>query len=87
MVYVIQNRDNFSITRIQFVPYLHERKLYLNRMKLNTSYFYTSIEIPVKEKDLSSLNSSEQEDVNSDERTLTGIVSVNISENKFYIYS
>lgn len=28
--------------RLIIVPYLHERKIYLNRMKRNTEYFYTS---------------------------------------------
>jgi len=26
------------------VPYLHEKKIYLNRIKDHTEYFYTSIE-------------------------------------------
>jgi hypothetical protein len=30
--------------RILILPYLHERRIYLNRKKMNTDYFYTSIE-------------------------------------------
>lgn len=26
------------------LPYLHERKIHLNRLKFNTKYFYTSIQ-------------------------------------------
>lgn len=26
------------------MPYLHERKIYLNRMKMNTKYFYTTFQ-------------------------------------------
>ena len=26
------------------LPYLHERKIHLNRLKNNTDYFYTSVE-------------------------------------------
>ena len=25
------------------LPYLHEKRIYLNRLKLDTDYFYTSI--------------------------------------------
>ena len=28
--------------KLMIMPYLHERKIYLNRMKMNTKYFYTT---------------------------------------------
>lgn len=34
------------------LPYLHERKIYLNRLKLNTDYFYTSVETKPEDEDL-----------------------------------
>ena len=34
------------------LPYLHERKIYLNRLKLNTDYFYTSVETNPEDEDL-----------------------------------
>jgi hypothetical protein len=30
------------------VPYLHERRIYLNKQNINTEYFYTSIDTPVE---------------------------------------
>jgi len=33
-----------STRNIMLLPYLHDRKIYLNRVKSNTDYFYTSIE-------------------------------------------
>ena len=30
--------------RVMITPYLHESRIYLNRIKINTDYFYTSIE-------------------------------------------
>jgi hypothetical protein len=30
--------------RLFILPYLHERRIYLNKKKMNTDYFYTSIE-------------------------------------------
>lgn len=33
------------------VPYLHEKKVYLNEIKANTDYFYTSIETAVTDEE------------------------------------
>lgn len=33
------------------LPYLHDHKIYLNRLKINTDYFYTSMETDPKEED------------------------------------
>jgi hypothetical protein len=32
--------------QIMMLPYLHEKRVYLNRQKTNTYYFYSSIETP-----------------------------------------
>ena len=39
-------KQSCSIFRI--VPYLHERRIYLNKQNINTEYFYTSIDTPVE---------------------------------------
>ena len=39
-----QRPKNFLIT-----PFLHDKKIYLNRMKLNTEYFYTSVEVTLQQ--------------------------------------
>ena len=31
------------------LPYLHDSRIYLNRLKLNTEYFYTSIDTTSEE--------------------------------------
>jgi hypothetical protein len=36
-----------SPRKIMCLPYLHERRIYLNRIKDNTDYFYTCIETPL----------------------------------------
>jgi hypothetical protein len=33
-------------TRVLLVPYLHERRIYLNKLKPSTDYFYTTIQTP-----------------------------------------
>ena len=43
-VYIINNPKWLLPSRVVIVPYLHEKKIYLNRHKANTEYFYTSIE-------------------------------------------
>jgi len=43
MAYVTSDKVNFSTSMVRYTPYLHEKKLYLNRPKNNTDYFYTSI--------------------------------------------
>lgn len=42
--YVISDTMRQKPMRILILPYLHERRIYLNRKKMNTDYFYTSIE-------------------------------------------
>ena len=37
---------------VQIVPYLHERRIYLNRMKINTEYFYTTVKTKKSEEKL-----------------------------------
>ena len=36
---------------VMVVPYLHEKKVYLNEIKANTDYFYTSIETNVTDEE------------------------------------
>jgi len=42
--YVTQDSQCNTPRQIICLPYLHERRIYLNRIKDNTDYFYTSIE-------------------------------------------
>ena len=49
-LYVVLNHYDLEPKKLMIVPYLHERKIYLNRIKVNTNYFYTSI---LKEVDFS----------------------------------
>lgn len=49
-VYVTQDSMCNYPRQIIFLPYLHERRIYLNRIKDNTDYFYTSIDTPVSEE-------------------------------------
>ena len=41
---MISDTKRINPIRLLILPYLHERRIYLNRKKLNTDYFYTTIE-------------------------------------------
>lgn len=43
-VYVIKNNIEMKPAKVIVLPYLHEKKIYLNRMKPNTEYFSTSLD-------------------------------------------
>ena len=42
--YLVSDKNKFEPIRLLVLPYLHERAIHLNRVKLNTDYFYTTIE-------------------------------------------
>lgn len=44
LAYIIVDKNRRNATRVLVVPYLHENRIYLNRMKPSTEYFYTTIE-------------------------------------------
>lgn len=43
-MYIAFNPVSFEPKTIKVLPFLHERKIYLNPIKPNNSYFYTSIQ-------------------------------------------
>lgn len=48
--YVTIDTTQNSTRNIMLLPYLHDRKIYLNRHKNNTEYFYTSVETTPNEE-------------------------------------
>ena len=42
--YIMMDQNNETPQTLIILPYLHDHKIYLNRIKINTDYFYTSIE-------------------------------------------
>lgn len=75
-IYVIKSPVSLRATKIVIMPYLHEKRIYLNRPKKFTDYFYTSIDLKdiKKNKDFTL-------------KRVKQIVCVNLSEYKYYIYS
>jgi len=79
------------------MPYLHERKIYLNRMKMNTKYFYTTVKTDKHcvercraEDEHRLLKSTMQAEENLEEADPathdTLIACLNLVESKFYLY-
>tara|TARA_B110000285_G_C15118767_1_gene615785 strand:+ start:1798 stop:2109 length:312 start_codon:yes stop_codon:yes gene_type:complete len=75
MAYVTSDRENFTTSKVKYTPYLHEKKLFLNRTKLNVSYFTTSIKTKLK-----------MGDSNNTESLHTTLV-MNLTEKKMYAYT
>lgn len=48
MFYYTRNANKLKPKRVLMLPFLHERKVYLNRMKDKHQYFYTVIQEDVK---------------------------------------
>lgn len=82
------------------MPYLHERKIYLNRMKMNTKYFYTTFKTDNhcintnsirKEKDIHLSSKTIMDDQDklenlSNEYNEILIACLNLVESKVYLY-
>jgi len=79
------------------MPYLHERKIYLNRMKMNTKYFYTTFktkhhsdkyEVDCHDHEIvkNSLGSDDQMRVVGTEGYETLVACMNLVESKVYLY-
>ena len=47
---MIANKHKFSTKLLLFLPYPHERRIHLNRRKVNTDYFYTAIQTLYREE-------------------------------------
>jgi hypothetical protein len=84
MAYVTSDRENYSTASVKYVPYLHDREIYLNRIKLNTDYFYTSISHSF-DYEVCKKGSGDLEVPNKNQ--VTSIIALNLSEKKMYSYS
>lgn len=49
LAYMIKDMSFETCTKLEIYPYLHERQVYLNRIKSNTNYFYNAMETPVQD--------------------------------------
>lgn len=45
MAYFTRNKRFYKPSRLIILPYLHERKIYLNKMKPANKYFYTTLKM------------------------------------------
>lgn len=48
--YLISDLKYEEPLELFILPYLHDRRIYLNRIKLNTNYFYTQIETTLEDE-------------------------------------
>jgi hypothetical protein len=78
---VILNPIDLVPKRVMIMPYLHERKIFLNRIKKNTQYFYTSIQHEVE------IPAPDDSKVPPVKKYHYDFIAVNITESKYYVYS
>ena len=71
MVYVTKNRKKLTHSKVLMIPFLHERKIYLNRNNDDEKYFYTTIRQP--SEDAKSLQ--------------TLFITMCITSSKYYVYN
>lgn len=76
-IYLISNQVQRQPMKLIVMPYMHERKLFLNKMKETNKYFYT-------------IFTDDDKDVfkeNQQERQMNYIISLDITGHKGFIYS
>ena len=95
MLYIVYNNQKLAPKQLIILPYLHERRIYLNRTKKNTHYFYTTFDKKIgqnpSEKDQSydsssSHSSSNTSEIDDSPENLKVIVCMNLTEHKLYAY-
>lgn len=59
--YVMSDKTYQSPNVLKFLPYLHEGRIYLSRVKKNTEYFYTTMETKVSDQVAHNKKCSSQE--------------------------
>lgn len=77
------------------LPYLHERKIFLNRIKLNTEYFYTLVETKVEDsyQYMKSFNIKSNDlapplqSLESPIKSFSSVIAMNVTEYKYYVYT
>lgn len=71
-VYLTRNPDSHKPFKLIILPYLHERKIYLNPMKPRNNYFYTALE------DLK---------VTATDSATTLMIAMDLTASKYFLYS
>ena len=100
--YIFEDKQKSQPYIIYLMPYLHDRRIYLNRIKKNTDYFYTSIETRVidqvsynndllqvarKQLDKKFELGPQYTQLSKRVVTFSSIICINKTENKFYVFS
>ena len=84
LLYIIKNQSQLKVSRFFVVPYLHENRIYLNRKKINTEYFYTTIR---QECPAYLFTDQHEKKIYNKIKRNRSIVCINLNESKYYLYS
>ena len=101
--YLISDVNYTEPLELFILPYLHDRRIYLNRIKLNTEYFYTQIEtseadeldyhkrIEYKLKEYLKIKVEKKPETfpkeEINDKKFSSMICCNLTEHKFYVYS
>ena len=81
LIYLIKSSEENCCAKLLILPYLHSKKVKMIAQKPNTRYFYTTVA-----RNISCPDQKTKDHLN-DPKLYRSIVSNNISESKFYIFS
>lgn len=73
LIYVIQNKKTYACKQVLILPYLHERKILLTKIKEQKNYFYTTLKKTIQSQ--------------HGDHTFTSLIMMNLSDHKYYVYS
>lgn len=71
MMYIIKSKKTEACRKLLTTPYLHERKIMLNKTKEDNEYFFTTFDRTETES----------------KANISCLLSMNITDSKYYIYS
>lgn len=80
--YIIQDENFLEPRVIRILPYLHERKIFLNEITKNTSNFYTAIETSIRDEQIYNEKIRENYGLAEDKPPGTGEKSIEMTKNE-----
>ena len=92
MAYFTRNKRFYKPNRLIILPYLHERKIYLNKMKQTSQYFYTTLKMKLDDPEMFNdgydeiMESLGHEPVEDSHQADHEIICIDITAQKFFIY-
>lgn len=82
MAYFTRNQAMLESKRLMILPYMHERKIRINKMKNDCSYFYTMLEESAFEVDIDL-----KKKLHTHQGSIKTIISMDLSRCRYSVFS